>query len=85
MPTDLVALLARKRYPRMLAWDNAKLILVWFGISLLIIKALFAFQGFEEVVIAMDGYWFGALKTPRTVAGRTVILELKGCFDAELQ
>jgi hypothetical protein len=55
MPTDLGALLARKNEARALAREDAKLMLVWFGICLLIIEALFASHAFEQAVVLMGG------------------------------
>jgi hypothetical protein len=50
MPTDLAALLARKSEARAQMRDNTKLMVVWFGVCLLIIEALFASHSFAEAM-----------------------------------
>lgn len=55
MPTDLAALLARKDRARAQTRDNAKLMVVWFGVCLLIIEALFASHPFAESVALLGG------------------------------
>lgn len=56
MPTDLVALLARKKHARALALSDAKLMLIWVATTGLVIEMLFAFQGFEQAMVLMGGY-----------------------------
>jgi hypothetical protein len=53
MPTDLVALPARKRAARAQVRNEAKLVLAWCGICLLIVEMLFASHAFEQAVILM--------------------------------
>jgi hypothetical protein len=56
MPTDLVALLARKQKARALAQDDAKLMLVWFAATGLVIEILFAFHSFKDTMILLGAY-----------------------------
>lgn len=55
MPTDLVALLARKKRAQALALDNSKLMLVWLAATGLIIEMLFISHSFEQAVLLIGG------------------------------
>jgi hypothetical protein len=55
MPTDLAVLFVRKSEAQAQARDNATLMVVWFGVCLLIIEALFASHVFAEATALLGG------------------------------
>jgi hypothetical protein len=56
MPTDVAALLARKKNGLALARNDAKLILVVYAFGMLVIEMLFASHSFEHAMILVGSY-----------------------------
>ena len=55
MPTDLVALLARKKQARVLAQKNAGLMFAWYGLCLLVVALLFTSDSFAKAMALVGG------------------------------